>query len=183
MRVAFGLKAHSGWSALVVVGICDGEIQVIDRRRIELVDAADAASAKQPYHAAVRLDGSEDLPAALTEAAGGKIDVVIDPLFGKPFVAALNAASFGARIVQLGASAGAEATLASATVRGKLLVIMGHTYFLAPPEIRREGYRRLSEAAAAGELQIETELIALEQVAEAWERLAAGAHRKIVLVP
>jgi len=56
VRVAFGLKAHSGWSALVVVGIRDGEIQVIDRRRIELVDAADAASAKQPYHAAERLD-------------------------------------------------------------------------------------------------------------------------------
>jgi len=56
VRVAFGLKAHSGWSALVVAGIRDGEIQVIDRRRIELVDAADAASAKQPYHAAGGLD-------------------------------------------------------------------------------------------------------------------------------
>ena len=60
---------------------------------------------------------------------------------------------------------------------------MGHTYFLAPPEIKREAYRRLSEAAAAGELRIESEPIALEQVAEAWERLAAGSHRKIVLVP
>ena len=56
MKVAFGLKAHSGWSAMVVIGICDGEIQVVDRRRIELVDAADAASAKQPYHAAESLD-------------------------------------------------------------------------------------------------------------------------------
>ncbi len=56
MRVAFGLKAHSGWSALLVVGIDDGEIQVIDRRRIELVDSADTASSKQPYHAAERLD-------------------------------------------------------------------------------------------------------------------------------
>jgi hypothetical protein len=56
VRVAFGLKAHSGWSALVVVGISDGEIRVIDRRRIELVDLTDAASVKQPYHAAERLD-------------------------------------------------------------------------------------------------------------------------------
>jgi hypothetical protein len=56
LRVAFGLKAHSGWSALVVVGIDDGEVQVIDRRRIELVDAADARSSRQPYHAAESLD-------------------------------------------------------------------------------------------------------------------------------
>ncbi len=56
MRVAFGLKAHSGWSALVVVAVGDGEIQVIDSRRIELIDAADAASSKQPYHAAENLD-------------------------------------------------------------------------------------------------------------------------------
>jgi len=133
--------------------------------------------------AAVRLDGSKDLSAALTEAAEGKIDLVIDPLFGEPFVAAANAASFGARIVQLGASAGDEATLASATIRGKLLVIKGHTYVFAPPEIKREAYRRLTEAAAAGKLRIEIEPIALEQVAEAWERLAASAHRKIVLVP
>ena len=59
VKVAFGLKAHSGWSALVVVGIGDGEIQVVDRRRIELVDAVDAASSKQPYHAAEGL-GPED---------------------------------------------------------------------------------------------------------------------------
>ena len=56
MRVAFGLKAHSGWSALVVVGVNDGEIQVIDSRRIELVDSTDAASVNQPYHAAESLD-------------------------------------------------------------------------------------------------------------------------------
>jgi hypothetical protein len=52
MRVAFGLKAHSGWAALVVVGSRRGEISIIDRRRIELVEPADIAWAKQPYHAA-----------------------------------------------------------------------------------------------------------------------------------
>ena len=56
MRVAFGLKAHSGWSALVVIGVSNGEIQVVDRRRIELIDPADAASVGQPYHAAEHLN-------------------------------------------------------------------------------------------------------------------------------
>jgi NADPH:quinone reductase-like Zn-dependent oxidoreductase len=69
--------------------------------------------------AAVRLGEPEDLPAAFAEAAEGRIDVVIDPLFGEPFVAAVNAASFGARLVQIGAGAGAEATIPSAPIRGK----------------------------------------------------------------
>jgi hypothetical protein len=49
VRVAFGLKAHSGWAALVVVGKDDGDYVVVDRRRIELVEET---WAKQPYHAA-----------------------------------------------------------------------------------------------------------------------------------
>jgi NADPH:quinone reductase-like Zn-dependent oxidoreductase len=133
--------------------------------------------------AAVRFGDQEDLAGALAEAAGGRIDVVVDPLFGDPFVAAVNAASFGARIVQMGAGAGTEATVPSAAIRGKMLVIMGHTNFAAPPEVKREAYRRLAEAAAADDLTVAVDALALEQVAEAWERLAAGSHAKIVLVP
>lgn len=49
MRVAFGLKAHSGWAALVVLSREGGSYVVIDRRQIELVEER---WAKQPYHAA-----------------------------------------------------------------------------------------------------------------------------------
>ena len=49
MKVAFGMKAHSGWAALVVVGKRGGDFLVVDRRRIELVEDE---WAKQPYHAA-----------------------------------------------------------------------------------------------------------------------------------
>ena len=133
--------------------------------------------------AAVELGGAEDLPAALAEAADGRIDVVVDPLFGEPFAAAVNAASFGARIVQVGAGAGNESTVSSAPIRGKMLVIMGHTNFAAPPQVKREAYASLSALAASGELKIETEPIELERVGEAWERLVAGSHRKIVLIP
>jgi len=51
-KVAFGMKAHSGWAALVVVGRGDGDAIVLDRRRIELVDDE---WARQPYHAAEEL--------------------------------------------------------------------------------------------------------------------------------
>ena len=52
---ALGLRAHSGWAALVAVGGSAASPQVLDRRRIEM---ADDAKAKQPYHAA------EELPVA-----------------------------------------------------------------------------------------------------------------------
>src|SRR6185503_13118441 len=56
MRVAFGLKAHSGWAALIVIGKSGGEYIVIDRRRVELVEEA---WARQPYHAADELEPQE----------------------------------------------------------------------------------------------------------------------------
>jgi hypothetical protein len=59
VRISLGLKAHSGWAALVVLGTRDGALHVVDRRRIELVAEADAQWAKQPYHAAEGLPADE----------------------------------------------------------------------------------------------------------------------------
>jgi len=59
MKVAFGMKAHSGWAALVVLGRRSGELQVIERCRMELVDKNEASWAKQPYHAAERLNAGD----------------------------------------------------------------------------------------------------------------------------
>ena len=132
---------------------------------------------------AVRLGEAEDLATALSEAADGRIDVVLDPLFGEPFVAAIQAASFGARLVQIGASAGQQATVPSAPIRGKVLTIMGHTNFAAPPEVKRTAYERMAAAAAAGELEVETERIPLERVDDAWARMEQGSHRKILVIP
>jgi hypothetical protein len=56
--VALGLKAHSGWAALVALGSERGELRVVDRARLELVEDDGSEWAKQPYHAA------EGLPAA-----------------------------------------------------------------------------------------------------------------------
>jgi hypothetical protein len=55
VKTVLGLKSHSGWAALVVIGAVEGDLQVTDRRRIELVKEADAEWAKQPYHAAEHL--------------------------------------------------------------------------------------------------------------------------------
>jgi hypothetical protein len=52
MEVAFGFKAHSGWAALVALGARDGVLEVVDRRRLELVAKRDGEWPGQPYHQA-----------------------------------------------------------------------------------------------------------------------------------
>ena len=50
-RTAIGLRAHSGWAALVAVAGSSAGIEVVERRRIELADP-DVPGSKQPYHEA-----------------------------------------------------------------------------------------------------------------------------------
>lgn len=58
MRVALGFKAHSGWAAAVCLGAAREGIQIIDRRRVELVEP-DQEWAKQPYHTAEHLESKK----------------------------------------------------------------------------------------------------------------------------
>ena len=125
----------------------------------------------------------DDLPAAFREAAGGEIDLVIDPLWGPPAVAALEALAEGGRLVQLGQSAAPEAAVPSGPVRGRLLSILGHTNFAAPREVRASAYRRMVEHAAGGRLTVDHDVLPLEQVADAWRRQAEFPRRKLVLRP
>lgn len=125
----------------------------------------------------------EALTNAFREAAGGELDVVHDPLWGAPAAVALEALAVGGRLVQLGQSAGAEATLPSASIRGRALDVRGYLNALVPVDVRRDAYRTLVEHAAAGRIEVEVERVPLSEVADAWERVQRSAHRKLVLVP
>jgi len=205
VAVALGISGLAAWLALtwraelqagehVLVLGASGVLGQIAVQAAKLLGAARVVAAARSQQAlerclelgadaTVRLGEPDDLAGAFSEAAAGRIDVVLDPLWGEPLVAALGAASFGARVVQIGASAAAEATIPSALIRGKMLVLMGHTNFAAPPQVKGEAYARLAQAAAAGRIDVPVDALALEQVQEAWRRLAAGSHAKIVLTP
>jgi NADPH2:quinone reductase len=132
-------------------------------------------------HATVSLEEG-DLVTAFKEAAGGDGPTyIVDTLWGAPAVAALQAAAPGWRFVQVGQSAGAEATVASAVIRGKMGELYGYTDFAVPKDEFREQYLRLVGHAAAGEISFDIETYPLERIAEAWERQANGAHAKIVI--
>ncbi|HXG75250.1 MAG TPA: zinc-binding alcohol dehydrogenase family protein [Gaiellaceae bacterium] len=131
--------------------------------------------------ATVRLEG-EGLVERMRGACGGDgPTLVVDPLWGEPARAAVDAAAHGARIVNLGQSAGPEATLTSAAVRGKQLAILGHANVAMDPAERKRAYAEIAEHVAAGRIRIEVETFPLDQVAAAWSAQAAGRKAVVVL--
>jgi NADPH2:quinone reductase len=131
--------------------------------------------------ATVSLD-EDDLVTAFKETAGGDGPTyVVDTLWGPPAVAAIQAAAPGWRLVQIGQSADAEATLTSAGIRGKMGEVYGYLDFAVPKDQFREQYLRLVDHAAAGEIIFDIQAYPLEQIVEAWERQVAGANAKIVV--
>jgi NADPH2:quinone reductase len=149
-------------------------------RRPEGLERARQAGAD----ATVQLDGAENLAEALKEACGGDgPNLILDPLWGDPVVAALQAAAPGARVVQVGQSAGADAAIPSGSVRGKMLDILGYTNLRLDFDVLAPGYRTLVSHAAAGRVQIDLERVPLDGAIEAWQRQAAGPDTKLVVIP
>ncbi len=205
LAVCFGVAGLAGWLSLeyraqlaegetaLILG-ATGPVGTIAVQAARLLGARRVVGAARDADRLRRVEelgadatvvlGSGDDASALAEACGGEgPDVVVDPLWGAPGVAALEAAAPHARIAQIGQSAGVEATVASATVRGKGLSILGFTNFQVDVETRSAAYRRMAEHAAAGELTCDVEQIGLDDVARAWELQAAGPHAKLAIIP
>lgn len=130
----------------------------------------------------VRLDG-EHLIDRLRDAFGGDGPTyVLDPVWGEPVVAALDAAATGARIVHLGQSAGATAEIPSSLVRGKVLEIIGFSNFAVPRDVVAAEYATLVRHTIDGTVAIDVERVPFDRVADAWRRQADGsADRKLVV--
>jgi NADPH2:quinone reductase len=204
--VCFGIAGTAAWGALtrrgavrdgdtVLVLGASGVVGMIAVQAAKLLGAARVVAAARSEDglrraaelgadATVRLEGSgAELTEAFTTAAGGPVDLVIDPLWGEPAAAAVEALAMRGRLVQLGQSAGDETTLRSVSVRFKELSILGYTNFASTREEQAESLRRLWEHAAAGQLVADHETLPLDQAVEAWRRQAASPGRKLVVVP
>jgi NADPH:quinone reductase-like Zn-dependent oxidoreductase len=133
-------------------------------------------------HATVVLGDGEDAHALAVEAGeDGGYDVVIDMLYGEPFVAALKASAPHARLVSVGLSAGDSARVGFRDLQGRTHI--GHANQMAPREVRCDAYAQLTRHAAAGSIELEIERFALEDAPRAWRAQGEGPHHKIVLVP
>ena len=133
--------------------------------------------------ATVHLDDAADADAYRAAFDGEAPTVIFDPLWGAPIRVALDAAAPGARVVQLGAGAGPEATLASAAIRGKQLDLLGYSNLLQPIEVRAAAHRTMLEHVRAGRLQVDVTPYPLERAADAWRHLREGRGEKPVILP
>lgn len=124
-----------------------------------------------------------ELAAALREAAGGDLDVIIDPLWGPPALAAAQASAPLARLVHLGQSAAPEVNLPSGTLRARMQSVLGYSNLVMPREQLAEAYQRMLRHAARGELQVQHEAVPLDGVADAWQAQRSAPHRKLVIAP
>ena len=205
VAVALGIAGLAGWLSLewsaklregetVLVLAASGTVGLIAVQAARILGAGRIVAAarsrsgleqasRMGADATVALGEVDDLTEALKEAGDGGFDVIVDPLWGEPGVAALKAVNRFGRHVALGQSAGAEATITNADVRGKPMTIVGHTSYAVPLEDRRAAYERMAAHAAAGELEIGYEEVPLDDVQAAWERQAAGPGVKLVVVP
>jgi NADPH:quinone reductase-like Zn-dependent oxidoreductase len=161
--LVLGATGVAGQVALQAARLLGAESVVAAGRDREGLDRARALGADEAVH----LD--DDL---------GEPTYVFDPLCGEPLERAVAAAAAGARIVQLGQSAGPAATLPSAAIRGKQLEILGYSNFTTPPELLAEQYRRLVGHALAGAIRLEVDRVGLDDVASVWDR-----RGKVVVCP
>jgi NADPH2:quinone reductase len=187
--VAYGVAGLAAWLALDKARLVEGErvlvlgasgpvgsiaVQLAKLRGAGRVVAA-ARREVSDADAFVSLDGEV--------AFDEEFDVVIDPLWGAPAEAAVKAMAFRGRLVQLGESAGREATFASADIRFKELQILGHTNFAAPADERARALQAMWRHAAAGELTVPSETVPLDDAGQAWRRMGEAPGVKLVVVP
>ena len=208
VAVALGIAGLAGWLALtwsaklregesVLVLGATGTVGQVAVQGAKLLGAsrvvaagrnerALARAAELGADATVRLGEDGDLAQRFRDAAAdaGGFDVIVDPLWGEPGLAAMEASKRFTRHVALGQSAGVTAPVSVATVRNKPLSIVGHTNYAIPFEDQQAAYAEMCEHAAAGRLTADVEKIPLDDVGSAWERLRAGSPgAKLVVVP
>jgi NADPH2:quinone reductase len=175
--LVLGATGTAGLVAVQAARIRGAERVVAAGRDPERLARAEAVGAD----ATVDL-GQENLADAFRGACGGVgPTLVFDPLWDGPLAAATQAAAPQARIVQVGQSAGPEATLRSNDVRGKQLDVLGYSNFAAPPDVVRKGYLELLGHVDSGRVWIDVETYELDRIADAWRRQTGGPGAKLVV--
>ncbi|HZB50886.1 MAG TPA: zinc-binding alcohol dehydrogenase family protein [Mycobacteriales bacterium] len=205
---ALGLSAVAAWMALtwrgglragervLVLGAGGTVGQVAVQAAAALGAPTVVAASRRERHrrraldrgatATADLSGDADvdtLAGRLQEAAGGAVDLVVDPVGGAAATAALRVLGEHGRLVHLGASGGPTATFSSATLRSGSHSILGYTNNALTREQRATALTRVLELAASGRCEVAYETVPLADVTDAWVRAGAAPDGRLVVVP
>lgn len=147
--------------------------------------AADRARGGGAHEVVVLADGADrdSLAGRLRDAAGGPVDVVIDPVFGEPAAAAVEALASGGRLVNIGGAAGDRIDISSATLRGRTLSVLGYTNNAITPTQRASALAAVLAIAGDGRLTIVPDVRPLSACTRAWQDAARSSGIRVVLDP
>jgi NADPH2:quinone reductase len=120
-----------------------------------------------------------------SEAASGRLDVALDPLWGEPARAAIEALTRDGVYVSFGQAASPLAELSGIPLRNRRVTVVGHSGAWATPQERQAALARAHELARQGghPLALDTEELALDEIGHAWERLSRSGGRRLVVRP
>jgi NADPH:quinone reductase len=156
------------------------------RRVVAGVRSATGRAEAAGADAVVALDTSDvdELASRFESAVDGPVDLVLDPVFGVPAVAAARTLRPGGRWVNLGGAAGETGPVTSSLLRSKSLRLMGYTNNELTGEQRAEAVAMIAARVAAGTLTVTHETVTPAETPDAWAKHAAGAAGlRSVVVP
>jgi len=127
--------------------------------------------------------GAEELRDRFAEAGAGRLDIALDPLWGEPARAAIEALTHDGVYVSFGQAASPLAELSGIPMRNRRVTMVGHSGAWATPQERQAALARAHELAEGGgtRLTLDTEEVALDDIGDAWERLSRSAGRRLVV--
>ena len=207
LAAALGLSAIAAWMALtwrghlqpgeqVLVLGASGAVGQVAVQAAKLLGAGRVIAASRDEAARTRAfslgadavvdlsgDDVEEISRRIAEASKGPLHLVIDPVWGLPAEAAVRVLASEGRLVNIGSAAGSAARFESAILRSRLHAILGYTNNALTNAQKAEALSKILMHAAAGRCTVERETLPLSRAAEAWERQAATARRKLILIP
>jgi NADPH:quinone reductase-like Zn-dependent oxidoreductase len=187
MSLTWRAQLRAGQRVLVLGGggavgqVAIGAARVLGAARVVAVCRSDAARDRALAAGAdeVVASGTEvdTLTAQLADATQGSVDVVIDPVFGVPAIAASRVLAPHGRLINLGGSSGDEATFSSSVLRSRTASILGYTNNAITPDQRRDALTAVLQHAATGAIAVTHETVTLANITTAWHRQSTGATR------
>ena len=190
-ELAFRLASMAGGERVAVLGATGG----VGQLAVQLAAAHGAASVvavgrhrpsldwleSNGATSTVDLTQSTDFSQALVEAAGGPVDIVVDPLWGAPAMGAIAALADKGRLVNLGNAAGTEADLPLQAMRKARSSVVGLSSGWTPMPEKLDAFRFVIGQVVAGSVKVNLVVEPLDSIGSAWARQAQFPHSKIVV--
>jgi NADPH2:quinone reductase len=127
--------------------------------------------------AAVAMGGDNDTEALKIASGGEGFDVVLDLVFGKPFLSAVKATKWGARLITIGTGAGRVVDLNIGDLLFRTLTCIGTGQ--RPPADREAIWRRLLAMQKDQAITVDYLDYEFSDAPEAWAAQVSGPHAKI----